>query len=117
MVETWKSHTRVMFHATHKDNIPSIWDKGLSPEFSTGKLRAVWFTPKIGIQAAIAHAAYRHKWAVDDIVIVAIIVYADTVKYSGNGYFYYSKATCTAQSSVPASNYLIESEDFEDVRS
>jgi hypothetical protein len=111
MVDTWKSHTRVMFHATHRDNIPSIWDNGLSPDFSTGKMKAVWFTPKVGIQSAIVHAAYRHGWKVDDIEVIAIIVYSEAVRYSGNGFFYYSKGKCTAQSHVPASVYLQESEE------
>ncbi len=114
MVDRWKAHTRVMFHATHRDNIPSIWDSGLSPDFSQGKMQAVWFTPRNGIQSAIAHAAYRHNWRVEEIEVIAIVVYSDAIKYSGNGFFYYSKGKCTAQSHVPAANYLNESEDIED---
>jgi hypothetical protein len=105
-----KSFTRVMFHATHTDNLLSIFNVGLSPEFSQGRRKAIWFVPKNGIQSGILHAAARHHWRVEDMSVVAILVETDHVKYSGNGMLFYSEHIAIAESNAPAISFLDESE-------
>ena len=100
-----------MFHATHKDNVQNILDVGLSPEFSKGRRQAIWFVPKSGIQSGILHAANRHNWRIDEMVVIAVLVESDHIKYSGNGMLFYSQHTAIAESYAPALHFLDESED------
>lgn len=102
--------TRVMYHATHRDNVESIFNVGLSPEFSTGKRRAIWFVPKNGIQSGILHAAHRHNWRVDEIELIVVLVEAEHIRYSGNGMLFYSEHVAIAESHAPATHFLDESE-------
>jgi len=102
--------TRVMYHATHKDNVANIFDVGLSPEFSKGKRQAIWFVPKSGIQSGILHAANRHNWRIDEIELIVVLVEADHIRYSGNGMLFYSEHVAIAESHAPATHFLDESE-------
>lgn len=106
-----KLFTRVMFHATHRDNAQSILNSGLSPEFSKGKREAIWFVPKNGIQSGILHAANRHHWQIDEMIVVAVLVEAEHIRYSGNGMLFYSQHIAHAESYAPANHFLDESED------
>lgn len=101
-------YTRVMFHATHVDNVQNIYDVGLSPEFCQSNFKAIWFTPKNGIQSGILHACARHHWRVDDVVVIAVLVESEHIKYSGNSNLFYSKHIAVAQSDAPALSYLDE---------
>jgi hypothetical protein len=110
MVDAKKNpFTRVMFHVTHGDNVESIFNVGLSPDFSQGKRKAVWFVPKNGIQSGILHACARHHWRVEDCHVVVILVESDHIRYSGNGMLFYSEHTAIAQSHAPATHFLDES--------
>lgn len=100
--------TRVMYHATHNRNIESIFNSGLSPEFSQGKRKAIWFVPKNGIQSGILHAANRHNWRVDEISVIAVLVESDSIRYSGNGLLFYSDRSAIAQTHAPATHFLDE---------
>jgi hypothetical protein len=104
-------YTRVMFHVTHGDNIESIFNIGLSPDFSQGKRRAIWFVPKNGIQSGILHASFRHHWHVDQLHVVTILVESDHIRYSGNGMLFYSNHVAIAQSHAPALHFLDEGEE------
>lgn len=103
--------TRVMFHATHKNNAISILDSGLSPEYSQGKRKAIWFVPKNGIQSGILHAANRHHWQVDEMIVITVLVESDAIRYSGNGMLFYSEHIAVAESYAPATHFLDESEE------
>jgi hypothetical protein len=105
------SFARIMFHATHVDNIASIFDHGLSPDFATGKRKAIWFVPRAGIQSGILHAANRHNWRVSDMTVITIAIDSDHIKFSGNGMLFYSEHSAIAESHVPAAHYLDESEE------
>src|SRR5690348_2738092 len=100
--------TRVMFHATHRDNIASIFNLGLSPEFSQGKRKAIWFVPKNGIQSGILHAASRHHWQVDEMVVMAVLVESEHIRYSGNGMLFYSEHVAMPESHASALHFLDE---------
>jgi len=102
--------TRVMYHATHRDNVESIFNVGLSPEFSKGKRTAIWFVPKSGIQSGILHAANRHNWHIEDIELIAILVENEHIRYSGNGMLFYSEHVALAESHAPSTHFLDESE-------
>lgn len=106
-----KMFTRVMFHATHRDNIASIFNIGLSPEFSKGRRKAIWFVPKQGVQSGILHAASRHHWQVDEMVIITVLVETDHIRYSGNGMLFYSEHVAIAESHASALHFLDEIED------
>jgi hypothetical protein len=106
-----KMFTRVMFHATHADNIAGIFNIGLSPEFATGRRKAIWFTPKAGIQSGILHAANRHHWRIEDMHVVTVLVESDHIKYSGNGMLFYSEHVAIAESHAPATHFLDEGDE------
>jgi hypothetical protein len=103
--------TRVMFHATHRDNIASIFNIGLSPEFSQGKRKAIWFVPKNGIQSGILHAASRHHWQVDEMVVITVLVESEVIRYSGNGMLFYSEHVAMPESHASALHFLDEIEE------
>ena len=104
-------YTRVMFHVTHDDNVESIFNIGLSPDFSQGKRRSIWFVPKNGIQSGILHAGYRHNWRVDEMTVIAILVETDHIRYSGNGMLFYSNHIAIAQTHSPALHHLDEGKE------
>lgn len=103
--------TRVMFHATHEDNISGIFDIGVSPEFSQGKRKAIWFVPRAGIQSGILHVSARHRWQVEKLQVVTILVESDHIRYSGNGMLFYSNHVAIAESHASALHFLDESEE------
>lgn len=102
--------TRVMFHATHEDNIASIFNTGVSPEFSTGKRKAIWFVSKLAIQSGILHVCARHHWQVQQLHVVTIVVENEHIRFSGNGMLFYSEHVAIAESHAPAMQFLDESE-------
>jgi len=105
------SFARIMFHATHVDNIASIFEHGVSPEFATGKRKAIWFVPKAGIQSGLLHVASRHNWRVVELSVITIAVDSEHIKFSGNGMMFYSCHSAIAESHAPAAHYLDEIED------
>jgi hypothetical protein len=104
------SFARILYHATHVDNIASIFENGLSPDYATGKRKAIWFVPKAFIQSGILHAASRHNWHVSEMTVVTIAVDSDHVRFSGNGMMFYSEHSATAESHAPAAHFLDETE-------
>jgi len=106
-----KLFTRVMFHATHQDNLIGIFNLGVSPEFATGRRRAIWFVPKAGIQSALLHVAAKHHWRVEQLSVVTIVPESDHIRYSGNGMMFYSEHLAIAQSHAPAYHFLDEVEE------
>jgi len=108
---TNKLFTRVMFHVTHEDNISSIFDTGVSPEFAQGKRRAIWFVPKVGIQSGILHVLSRHQWQIEMLHVVTILVESDHVRFSGNGMLFYSEHVAIAESHAPATYFLDEGDE------
>lgn len=106
-----KMFTRVMFHVTHQDNVASIFNIGLSPEFSQGRRKAIWFVPKVAIQSGILHVAARHHWPIETLQVVTILVESDHIKYSGNGMLFYSEHVAIAESHAPSYHFLDESEE------
>jgi len=107
---TGQSNVRIMYHATHTDNLVSIHNIGVSPDFSQGKRKAIWFVPKNGIQSGILHAAARHHWRVEEMSVVAIVVNVEHIRYSGNGMLFYSMHPAFAESSAIALKFLDENE-------
>lgn len=105
--------TRVMFHVTHEDNVANIYNLGLSPDFSQGKRKAVWFVPKQGIQSGILHASARHGWRIETLRVITILVETDHIRYSGNGMLFYSEHVAVAQSDASAMVFLDESMEGE----
>lgn len=105
------SNSRIMFHATHRDNVRNIFDIGVSPDFATRKRKAIWFVPKVGIQSAILHTANRHSWRIDEIHVITIAVQSDHIKYSGNGVMFYSQHSAIAESHAEAVVFLDETGD------
>lgn len=102
--------TRVMYHATHEDNIMPIFDGRLSPDYSQGKRKAIWFVPRAGIQSGILHVAARHKWQIEMLRVVTILVESEHIRYSGNGMLFYSEHPAIAESHVSALHFLDEPE-------
>lgn len=102
--------TRVMFHATHQDNVQGIFDIGLSPEFSQGRRKCIWFVPKAGIQSGILHAAAKHGWRIEEMEVVTVAVPSDAIRFSGNGMLFYAMTTAMAESHASALHFLDESE-------
>ena len=102
--------TRVFFHATHQDNLMSIFDKGVHPDYSQGKRKRIWYVPKSGIQSGIFHALSRHDWRFYEIEVLTIEVEVRHVRYSGNGLLYYSEVPAIALSHAPAFHFVDESE-------
>lgn len=99
-----------MFHATHEDNIASIFNIGLSPEFSQGKRKAIWFVPKAGIQSGILHVSARHRWQVETLHVLTILVDSEHIRYSGNGMLFYSQHSAMAETHAPAFHFLDETD-------
>lgn len=105
------SFARIMFHATHVDNIASIFEHGVSPDFATGKRKAIWFVPKAGIQSGILHVANRHNWRVAELTVITIAVDSEHIRFSGNGMMFYSSHAAIAESHAPATHFLDEGEE------
>jgi len=103
--------TRTMYHATHLENATAIMTYGLEPKFSQGKRKAVWFTSKNYIQVAILHAAARHNWHINDMVVIVIEAVTENIRYSGIGNFMYSSYTEHAETYSYASLFLDENQD------
>lgn len=107
-----KMFTRIMFHITHEDNVPNIFNIGVSPEFSKGKRKAIWFVPKVAIQSGILHVAARHHWDVERLHVVTILPESEHIKFSGNGMLFYSEHIAIAESHAPAYHFLDEMEQI-----
>lgn len=102
---------RVMFHATHGDNLASIMLNGLDPRYATGKRKAVWFVPRTGIDQGILHAAIRHNWRVEELVVLTLVIDSDHIRYSGNSLLFYSEHIEQAENYARAVAYLPEDDD------
>lgn len=99
-----------MYHVTHETNGQSIAAEGVSPDYSQGKMNAIWFVPKQAIERAILHCAARHHWLVEDLLVVTMVVPVDNIRYSGNGYFFYSRHAEKAET-IESALKFITSED------
>jgi hypothetical protein len=57
------------YHVTTAANIPSILQRGVSPDFSRGKLKVCWFVDSMRLSWAIAHVSQRSGFSVADLYV------------------------------------------------
>lgn len=58
-----------VYHATHKDNVPSIQRRGLLLSMAKCSPAAIWFGHPAVRLAAVRHAAKRHGWHLREMVL------------------------------------------------
>ena len=63
-----------LYHATPRKNIDSIKATGIDPDYSTGKIVAVWLHTKSRREWAVLHTQRRHNVGASDIVIIEVEV-------------------------------------------
>lgn len=64
----------ICYHATHKSNLLSIQRHGILACHATGLREAVWMVPSAHIGWAVVHAAKRHAWKAEEMVVIAFTV-------------------------------------------
>ena len=63
----------ILYHVTHRRNVPSILARGLLPSKSSGKLKAVWCVEGPLLAWATAHVSKRHGWPLCCLRVIRII--------------------------------------------
>lgn len=103
--------TRILFHITPTKNLQSIYENGVCPEFSTGKLDASWYVNKHGVLWAIAHVSARHNISVNEISVCAVLIEWKSMRRTARPGFYYTIKNFTIENASPAEWYISPEEN------
>jgi hypothetical protein len=90
----------LLWHATPRCNLDSIERTGLDPDYSRGRLRAVWLHRASQSAALIELVALRHQVDESEVVLIAVHVRRSQLRRFRRCLWY----TCSA---VPAERLLI----------
>lgn len=66
--------SQLLYHWTHKRNLPSIAASGLDPTYSQGKKQEVWACTARHVAWALGHVSHRHGELPDEMVLLEIRV-------------------------------------------
>lgn len=102
--------TGVLYHVTTSDVISSIWNDGIDPAYSRGKLEASWYVNKSQIAWAILHVALRHGCLMDDIFICATLIEWRAMRRTNHQGRYYTTRLYKIENATPASWFIQEME-------
>jgi hypothetical protein len=64
----------ILWHASPWHNLPSIRERGLDPDYATGRLRAVWLHSAALSSLVCSGVALRHGVGIDGICLIAVHV-------------------------------------------
>lgn len=106
----------LVWHVTHRNNLPSITGHGICPSFSQGKRRASWYVKSGQIEWAILHTANRHKCRVSDLVVLRVNVPMWTLKGCHRGGLFYCEETMAPGAihhPFAAESFVIDEEEGE----
>lgn len=59
-----------LFHVTLAQNAESIWQGGVDPHRSTGKLLVSWWVDRDDVVWALAHVSARYGVPVDQLIVI-----------------------------------------------
>ncbi len=75
----------ILFHATPRRNLASIYRLGVSPEFARCVRQECWFCTGALRAWAVEHVAERHNVPPSEIVLVRVSVRRDALTFRGKG--------------------------------
>jgi hypothetical protein len=79
----------LIYHATHRDNLPSIGTHGVSTSWAQNRTGSVWGCIASMRHWAVLHCHKRHGWPVEEIVILEVLVEERvTAMRHGSGLYY-----------------------------
>lgn len=82
----------IIYHVTPTNNLSSILERGISPEFSKGRFPACWYVSTEQTKLwAIAHVSARHHVDANSISVFEVDTEFDALKHTRWMYVY----TCT----------------------
>lgn len=84
-----------MIHITHRDNVASIKERGISTAYSQGARPSVWGVSEhpAFVRWAVLHCLARHGWSIGDLVGVEFGFVTGTGRKHGKAGLYYSRET------------------------
>lgn len=106
MQNTVMPMTGILYHVTLSDRIVSIYEQGIDPAYSTGRLDASWYVNKSQIAWAILHTSIRHGAPVADIMVCAVLIEWKHMRRTSRPGRYYTAQTFTIESATPAAWYV-----------
>lgn len=81
-----------LYHVTREHVVRNIWERGVHPEYSTGKMLVTWWVDEPEVMWALAHVSARWQLPVDRLVVIeADIPEQDITRWSRVGIYYTRK--------------------------
>lgn len=62
-----------LYHVSPKDNLDSIYERGILPEKSRGKKQLIWLVDEQRLPWALAHCSVQHDCKVSDLMILRVV--------------------------------------------
>jgi hypothetical protein len=110
MQQALQGDTGILYHVTTAKDVMNIWDVGVDPQYSRGKLEASWYINKHNILWAIAHVSARHQVSVDQLYVCAVLIEWKSMRRTARPGFYYTLRTFRVENLSPAEWYLNQEE-------
>lgn len=111
-VPTVETQAGILYHVTTIHSLDGIGRDGISPDSSTGKLKASWYISKVNLAWAILHVCNRHSCIPADVFVCRVLINWRDMRRTAKQHVYYTKSPYYPEDISPATWFIDE-----DVRS